>query len=191
MYFQYIRPFNRYGTTMKKLLLLSIIFIAAQLSAQTAGYSIVITMKPYRNQYVYLGYYYGKIKALADSCMLNGSSAGVFKGKVKLNGGIYFIVSPRKEILFEVLLGKQQNFSIQADTVGLPSSVKFINSPENNLFQSYSKFAAVNGKTAAGYVSELATAKNKADSNLLYEKVHSMNEKMLHYRDSIAAKNPG
>ena len=139
MYFQYIRPFNRYGTIMKKLLLLPCFFMAALVMAQTPGYRIDITMKPYKNQYLYLGYYYGKIKALADSVLLNGNSAGAFKGKQKLNGGIYFIVSPRKEILFELLLDKQQIFSIQADSAGLPNSVKFVNSPENILFQSYSK----------------------------------------------------
>jgi hypothetical protein len=81
---------------MKKLLLLSCFFVSAHIFAQTAGYSIGITMRPYKNQYVYLGYYYGKIKALADSAMLNANSTGLFKGKEKLNGGIYFIVSPRK-----------------------------------------------------------------------------------------------
>jgi hypothetical protein len=191
MYFQYIHAFKRYGSTMKKLLLLSGIFITAHLCAQTTGYSIGITLKPFKNQYVYLGYYYGKIKALADSAMLNANSTGLFKGKTKLNGGIYFVVSPRKEILFEVLIDKQQNFSIQADTVGLPSSVKFINSPENNLFQSYSKFAATNGKTGAGYAGELATAKTKTDSAAIIEKMRSNNEKMIHYRDSIISKNPG
>jgi len=176
---------------MKKLLLLSCVFIAAQISAQTTGYSIGITLKPYKNQYVYLGYYYGKIKALADSAMLNGNSTAVFKGKEKLNGGIYFIVSPRKEILFELLLDKQQHFSIQADTAGLPASVKFTNSPENILFQSYSKFASVNGKTAAGYMSELAAAGNKTDSSRIAEKLRVLNEKMAHYRDSMTTKNPG
>jgi len=176
---------------MKKSLLLSGIFIVTQISAQTTGYSIGITLKPYKNQYAYLGYYYGKIKALADSAMLNGSSTGVFKGKEKLKGGIYFVVSPRKEILFEVLVDKQQNFSIQADTVGLPGSVKFMNSPENNLFQSYSKFASANGKTSAAYMGQLATAKSKADSTTLLDKLHGNNEMMLHYRDSITLKNPG
>ena len=108
-----------------------------------------------------------------------------------MNGGIYFIVSPRKEILFEVLLGKQQSFSIQADTAGLPQSVHFVNSPENTLFQSYSKFATVNGKTASGYLSDLAAAKTKTDSTRITAKLHDLNEKMLQYRDSIAAKNPG
>jgi len=176
---------------MKKLLLLSCVFIAVQATAQTTGYSIGITLKPYKNQYVYLGYYYGKIKALADSAMLNAGSTAVFKGKEKLNGGIYFIVSPRKEILFELLLDKQQHFSIQADTAGLPASVKFINSPENVLFQSYSKFAGINGKTASGYMSQLAAAGSKTDSSRIAEKLRDLNEKMVHYRDSMGAKNPG
>lgn len=175
---------------MKKLLLLPCFFITGLLAAQTTGYNIGITLKPYKNQWVYLGYYYGKIKALADSAMLNGSSSGVFKGKQKLNGGIYFIVSPRKEILFEILLDKQQHFSIQADTAGLPAATRYINSPENVLFQSYSKFAAVNGAAASGYMGELATAKNKADSNVVSEKLRALNEKMTHYRDSLTQKNP-
>ncbi|MFT3932383.1 MAG: DUF5106 domain-containing protein [Chitinophagaceae bacterium] len=176
---------------MKKLLILSLVFITSQIAAQTTGYSIGITLKPYKNQYVYLGYYYGNIKALADSVKLNDASTGTFKGKTKLNGGIYFLVSPRKEILFELLLDKQQNFSVQADTVGLPMSVKFINSPENQQFQQYSKFAGGNGKTAAGYMSELAAAKSKADSAAITAKLRDLNEKMTHYRDSMAAKNPG
>ncbi|MEP7278234.1 MAG: thioredoxin-like domain-containing protein [Bacteroidota bacterium] len=176
---------------MKRLLLLPCFFIAVYLPAQTTGYSIDITLKPFKNQFVYLGYYYGKIKALADSVQLNGSSTGVFKGKDKLNGGIYFIVSPRKEILFEVLLDKQQHFSIEADTLNLQSSVKFTNSPENNLFQYYSRFAATNGKTAAGYMSQLATANNKSDSSSIAAKLHILNEKMVHYRDSITQKTPG
>ena len=115
---------------MKHLFFLCSLIVSTQLIAQTTGYQIGITLKPYKNQYVYLGYYYGKIKALADSTMLDGNSNGSFKGKDKLAGGIYFIVSPKKEILFEVLLDKEQHFSIQADTSSLPASIKFTNAIE-------------------------------------------------------------
>src|ERR1700749_4762345 len=80
------------------------------------GYSIHLTLKPFANSKVYLGYYYGKVKAVADSVILDDHSQGVFKGRDKLGGGIYFIVSPKKEILFEVLIDQQQDFSIFADT---------------------------------------------------------------------------
>ena len=86
---------------MKRILLLASIFFAtgAWVAAQT-GYNIPITLKPYKNTWVYLGYYYGKLKALSDSVLLDANSKGVFKGKEALPGGIYFIVSPKKEILF-------------------------------------------------------------------------------------------
>lgn len=179
---------------MKKCLFLPLMLFVLQLGAQTssnAGYNIAITLKPYKHQYVYLGYYYGKIKALADSVLLNEASSGVFKGKQRLGGGIYFIVSPRKEILFELLLDKQQHFSIQADSSRLPDGVKFIGSPENALFQSYSNYASVNGRTANDYLKQLASAKSRPDSAAISDKLKAMNEKMLRYRDSISAKNPG
>lgn len=177
---------------MKPFLFALCLIVTGHLPAQTAGHNIGITLKPYKNQYVYLGYYYGKIKALADSAMLNTNSSAVFKGKEKLPGGIYFVVSPRKEILFEVLLDKQQNFSMLADTSNLLSSIKFVNSPENNLFQSYSKFAAGNGKIISGYMKDLANnTTSKADSNRINEQLQALNKKLQTYRDSVTIKNPG
>ncbi|MDP9043078.1 MAG: hypothetical protein M3N30_13955, partial [Bacteroidota bacterium] len=67
------------------------------------GHEIHITLKPFINARIYLGYHYGKVKAVADSVILDGNSSGIFKGG-NLAGGIYFIVSPKKEILFELLI---------------------------------------------------------------------------------------
>jgi hypothetical protein len=86
------------------------------LFGHSQGYEIHLHLKPFTNSKVYLGYHYGKVKAVADSVILDAHSAGVFKGKEKLPGGIYFIVSPKKEILFELLIDEQQNFSISADS---------------------------------------------------------------------------
>jgi hypothetical protein len=175
---------------MKKLLFAAFLLVTTCSFAQNTGYAIGITLKPYRNQYVYLGYYYGKIKALADSVLLDDNSHGIFNGKERLNGGIYFVVSPRKEILFELLLDKQQHFSIAADSAQLPAHISFNNSPENILFQSYSGFAASNGKVISRYTTELADAKNKADSVRITEELRKLNLRLQHYRDSLGTKNP-
>ncbi|HXO76515.1 MAG TPA: hypothetical protein VN824_14780, partial [Puia sp.] len=45
-----------------------------------SGHAIRLHLKPYTGGKVYLGYYYGKIKALADSTELNANSEGVFSG---------------------------------------------------------------------------------------------------------------
>ncbi len=175
---------------MKKivsLLCLSTLFTLAQ--AQT-GYNINITLKPYKNTYVYLGYHYGKMKALADSALLDENSNGVFKGKTALPGGIYFVVSPRKEILFELLIDKQQAFSIKADSAGLPNSVVFTGSPDNAAFQGYTKFANTTGMAISKANAEYATARNNKDSAAITARVKTFSDKMQHHRDSITNKHP-
>ncbi len=171
-----------FGFTQKK--------ISGQVKKEP-GYELKIALKPYKNQYIYLGYYYGKIKALADSALLDGNSRGAFKRKQKLNGGIYFVVSPRKEILFEVLIDKQQQFAMEADSAGLPLSVRFTGSSENTLFQNYTRFTAVKGKILTDLYAQFSNAKNSVDSGRISTELRFYNQQLLNYRDSLANKHPG
>ena len=155
-----------------------------------AGYSINISLKPLQNVYVYLGYYYGNKKALADSVLLNASGVGVFKGKQALPGGIYFIVSPKKEILFEVLLDRNQQFSIIADTADLPNGVQFTNSVENSLFKDYTFFASKTGAVITRTNAEYKTAKTSKDSAGITSRLKVLGDQLQNYRDSISRKYP-
>lgn len=154
------------------------------------GYTIPITVKPYKNAYIYLGYYYGKLKALADSTLLDANGKGVFTGKEPLPGGIYFIVSPRKEILFEILIDKQQKFSITADSATLPNNLVFTGSPDNALFHLYTRFTNRIGNEINMTTSELKTAKKANDSAKLKGRLKFLTDRMQLYRDSMIAKNP-
>lgn len=175
---------------MKRLFTLAILLISCMLVKAQQGYNIPITLKPYKNTYVYLGYYYGRMKALADSVLLDGDSKGVFKGKDALPGGIYFIVSPRKEILFEVLIDKQQQFSITADSATLPNNVVFTGSQDNNLFQLYTRFTNNIGSEINKTNEEFKAVKNAKDSTRLRTRLKQLTERMQLYRDSMIAKNP-
>lgn len=153
-------------------------------------YAIRLTLKPYKNQFVYLGYHYGKIKALADSVMLDDQSTGVIKGNTKLPGGIYFVVSPSKEILFEVLIDKDQEFSIVADKDKLPKGIQFSGTKDNTDFQSYSELAAQTGQAIQSMQEQLKKGLNRDDSIGNVKKMRSLNDLMQLYRDSIARSNP-
>jgi Domain of unknown function (DUF5106)/Thioredoxin-like len=155
------------------------------------GYSIRLHLKPYTGGKVYLGYYYGKIKALADSAQLNGTSDGIFSGKDKLPGGVYFIVSPNRAILFELLIDSQQHFSIAADTTSLPASVVFTGSPDNIVFQAYTRYAAEKGGEITAAQAALATVHTKADSAKLRDKMKGSNDAIQQYRADIITKHPG
>jgi len=175
----------------KRLVLFSAWLLTAAVAiAQSTGYNIPVTLKPYKNAYVYLGYHYGKKKALADSALLDANSKGVFKGAKPLAGGIYFLVSPRKEILFEMLIDKQQQFSIEADTASMPAGVKFTNSPTNTLFQSYTVFVNEAGQEANYYLQLAQKQEGKEEAATLRQKAQGLNQSIIKYRDSIEKKYP-
>ncbi|HYF32605.1 MAG TPA: thioredoxin-like domain-containing protein [Chitinophagaceae bacterium] len=154
------------------------------------GYNIPISVKPYKNTYVYLGYHYGKRKALADSALLDENGKGVFKGPKPLGGGIYFVVSPKKEILFELLIDKQQHFSIEADSSSMPEGIKFTNSPDNTLFLSYTRNINETGRKAAEASQAFQNSTNPAEKEKLQQLMQQHNQYVVKYRDSIQKKHP-
>ena len=175
---------------MRKILS-SLLFVCCLLRAfPQSGYSIHLHLKPYTSGKVYLGYYYGKIKALADSAMLNSNSDGVFTGKEKLQGGVYFIVSPNRAILFELLIDSVQHFSVAADTASLPASIVFTGCPDNTIFQAYTRYTASKGQEIIAAQKELAIKHSKADSAAIREKLKTLNGDLQQYRENLAVKYP-
>src|SRR6478672_10023923 len=82
-----------YSFLMKYLATAFSLLVGTSLFAQN-GYEIKVTLKPFKNQYIYLGHYYGKQLPIIDSVKLNANSEGVFKGPKPLGGGIYLIGYP-------------------------------------------------------------------------------------------------
>lgn len=179
---------------MSKILLsLAISLFLLKAYPQEGGYSIRLHLKPYTGGKVYLGYYYGKIKALADSAQLSGGGDGIFSGPNKLTGGVYFIVSPNRAILFELLIDSQQHFSISADTTNLPGSVVFTGSPDNEVFQAYTRYTADKGREIGAAQAAMAGARKSGDSagvKASREKIKRLNEEIQKYRDEISKRYP-
>mgnify|MGYP006274500459 FL=1 len=67
------------------------LFLGVTVYAQK-GYQIEVNVKPFKNTYIYLAYYFGSKNALADSALVDDNGHGVFKGDTSLPGGIYFLV---------------------------------------------------------------------------------------------------
>ena len=174
------RVYNGKTIYLKNFFLLSVVLLSFQYGYSQSPYHIKVKLTPYKNSRVYLGYYYGKIKALADSAMLDASSSGTFKGKERLPGGIYFMVSPKKV----------QNFSIVADSSGIPDKIAFLGSEDNTLFQSYTRFMAKDGKEIEETKSILAGARSKEDSAHISNRIKQLNVEVQDYRNEIEKKYP-
>jgi hypothetical protein len=181
-----------------RLLLFPALFFLISPFAQTVkktiipaeGRNISITLTPLKNCTVYLGSYYGKGKVLSDSAKLNDKGQGVFKSSVKLPGGIYFVVSPKMTIQFELLIGKQQHFSIIADTTR--KETPFITgSPDNDLFKEYSQTSIEKGKQITALNQQLQTAKTKEDSSRIRNNIMQQGKELQVYRENFIKKHPG
>ncbi len=174
---------------IKQLFCSLILFLCGTRLIAQQGYDISVRVKPYHNQFLYLGYYYGKVRALQDSVMLDANSEGRFKGPKPLAGGIYFLVSPSKQILFELLIDKDQQFSVVADTSELPASIEFEGSDDNPQFQQYSIFAGNTGRKINSLNASYASAKTKQDSVIIAYGVKSLTDELNKYRDSTIRKD--
>ena len=134
----------------------------ATLKAQQVpgGYEIKISTD-YKNVQIYLGNYYGKRKLLADSAMADGKGTAIFKGTKTFPQGIYFVVSPQRVILFELLMDKTQHFSVVSDSTK-PGDLKFTGSSDNEVFAAYSSFLEKMSPKLNGLQQQLKSAGNAA-----------------------------
>jgi thiol-disulfide isomerase/thioredoxin len=174
---------------MKRLIAIFSLLLTVTAFAQP-GYEIKVTFKPYKNQYIYLGHYFGKTYPVIDSVLLNEKSEGVFKGSKKLQGGVYLIGYPNRAGFFEMLVDKQQRFSVIADTATIKKEIKFINSPDNELFYKYQLEMITRGKEVSTLQQQLKVAANKIDSTKLIDELVKLDKSVTEYRDDLIKKNP-
>lgn len=163
------------------------LFLSFSLLAQNA-YEIKVTLKPFKNQYIFLGHYYGKQLPIIDSVLLNDRSEGIFKGAKKLGGGIYLIGYPDRAHNFELLVDKNQKFSVVADTNNI-RNLSFINSPENVAFIAYQDFMMKNGRQLEALQKEKSAATNTIDSTKIAAQIEVINGVVRKYRADIMAKD--
>ena len=168
-----------------------LLFLLSSLAATgQTGYDIKVTFKPFKNQYIYLGHYFGKTYPIIDSAKLDNNSVAIFKGNKKLPGGIYLVGYPNKAGFFEILVDKQQQFSIKADTATLSKGAQFENSPDNVLFVNYQQYMSEKGKKIAALQQQLKTAAGKTDSTKITDELANEDKAVTTYREDIIKKNP-
>lgn len=176
---------------MKKATFLALLFFYGIAHAQLSAYEIKVTLRPFKNQFIYLGHYSGKTLPIDDSVKLNDKSEGVFKGTKKLGGGIYLIGYPDRSGIFEILVDKQQKFSVIADTATIRvNDIQFVNSPDNVLFNTYQKTMSAKGRNVEIAKVKLAAAKNATDSAHWKDELVTLDNDIKNYREDLIKKNP-
>jgi hypothetical protein len=154
------------------------------------GYNIALNVAPYKNEWLFLAHHYGSIKGLTDSAFADARGNAVFKGNKPLQPGIYILASPQKTILFEFLVGADQQFSISADTLNLNETIRFAGSAENERFVGYTRY--VNNWAASGEAARAALRKaaDTAVRNRLEKRVAAGTKSIDSFRNQYIAKYP-
>ncbi len=162
--------------------------IAITSSAQ--GYKVTLQTPNYTDGLAYLTYYYGKNINVEDSAVVNSKGVTVFQKNEKLEPGVYSIVFPGKNKLFDFLVGTEQIINITADTTNLVNKTTVTGSSENKLFQQYQKFVAEKGTGLQKEMEAFKTSKTKSDSTLHENNYNERNKELVVYRNNIIEQHP-
>ncbi|WP_343700388.1 redoxin domain-containing protein [Chitinophaga sp.] len=165
--------------------------ICGPFSLHAQGYNITVQLKGYTGGTVYLGHYMGKTTYVMDSARMDQQGVAVLKGKETQPGGIYLIVLPGKQRYFEILLDKQQTFSIVADTTDLAGKTEFRNSEDNAMFSAYNRYIA----TMAGEMEQVqrrtAAARTAQDTAAVRAASEAIGKKLQQYRSNVITTKSG
>src|SRR5690606_28066454 len=101
--------------------------------------------------------------------------------------GIYFVVSPRKTILFELLIDNNQQFSVIADTA-LPDKLIFNGSPTNSKFLDYTRFVSQKAQQTTNARQELQTAP-ESEKAQIQKNLMLWNNEINTYRNNIEVQD--
>jgi len=152
---------------MKKLLLIISIFFFCNNITFADGYKISGKIKGLKDKTsVTLAYYFGGKQYSVETVKANNGKF-TFKGKEKVEGGMYLIVLP-EDVYFDIIISEQE-FSFSTDLDDLIGSMKFKNSVENPPFYEYLNFITRMQKQVTPIRLQLKSAKGNRKQKLQKE----------------------
>lgn len=162
------------------------------LSNAQNGYNISITIKNCPDSLAYLTFYQYDKTLIKDTCTTIKNGKITFKGKSKLDKGIYSLVSQQKSIYFDFFIDENTQ-NLEIDTEYGQDLIKKLNSStskKQNDFFDYIKYINKEGAEFQIWKQNL-NAKTKKDSLQIFDKQKEFEEKIQVLEEEFIAKNKG
>ncbi|HPI68964.1 MAG TPA: thioredoxin-like domain-containing protein [Bacteroidales bacterium] len=176
---------------MKKYsLFLSLFLISLPLFSQVSGkYEISVSVSGLRDSSIYLAYHFGDKQYITDTTLLDKNGKGLFSGNELLPQGIYMIVLPGRKY-FEVLVSRDQVFSVSCSYNDYFNTLIFSGSVENNNFLAYQKKWSSLQQQSVSLSRRIQTNKGNRDSlRVLSEKQGLLEDSMKAYLLQVYSQN--
>ncbi len=175
---------------INKLILLAF-FIAAGGPLYSAGYNINVRVEGLQDTTLLLAYHFGNRKYIKDTIQVDNAGSGVFRGGEPLPGGIYLVVMPDMNF-FELLIDREQNFSIETALEDPVGNMKITGSHENKRFIEYHRFMNRMQQSSADLQGRIQSSRNDPDSMQYLQALRrNIDNEVQDYWKSIIESNPG
>ena len=166
-------------------------FPAMLFSQLKNGYEIEITIVGLQDSVVFLAYHLGDKQYIKDTLKLDKSGHGIVSGNEVLPQGIYMIVLPGRKY-FEILISKDQVFSLRCSYNDYSNTLKFNGSTENSAFIDYQKKWIVLQQQSDAIAKRVQNNKQNRDSvKVLSAEQKAQETKMKSYLKSVIQVNDG
>ena len=160
---------------MKKLLLTVVFCCSSFFAVAQSGYEITINLKNCNDTLAYLTYYQFDKTLIKDTCISIKNGKIVFKGKTKLDKGIYSLVSQGKSIYFDFFIDDDtQKLELKSEaSANIGKELTSLNSPLENKFFAYIQYINQQNKDFVAYkqAAKLATKKDTLALNTKQKEV--------------------
>lgn len=177
----------------KKLLILTLLFSNLFVFAQKKGYNIKIKVENYKNDTLFLGNYYGDKQYIKDTAILNLKGIYLFSGEETLPGGVYLVITNDRRY-FELIIDKEQFFSVETKNEDLPKFMKIKDSPDNEVFYNFQNFNRVKYEAVDPIQKRYAVIKDNKDLKdsvkILKDKLQALNTEISDYKLKFIKDNP-
>lgn len=175
---------------MKKLFVLFVFCFSSFYVHAQSGYEITINLKNCNDTIAYLTYYQFDKTLIKDTCTNIKNGRIVFKGKGKLEKGIYSLISQQKSIYFDFFIDDQtQKLELKNDIgATVYEGLTAVNSPLENEFFDYIKYIGKQNKELQNYRTDFPP-KTKKDTLHLNDKQKELDKLISVYEEDFLAKH--
>lgn len=127
---------------MKKLIFFFAFCLSSTYVLAQSGYEININLKNCKDTTAYLTFYQFDKTYIKDSCTSIKNGKIIFKGKSKLDKGIYSLIGQGKSLYFDFFVDEEtQKLNLESDAnIGIAKNIVATNSNHENDFFNYVKF---------------------------------------------------
>lgn len=172
-----------------KLVFLAIMLLCPLTLINCQGYEIEVKLNGIKDTSAILAHYLNKTMYPDDTAYIDLHGKGIFKGKKVLPEGLYIIYLPSSKY-FELIIGKDQIFSLETDTYDLINNLKVHGSTENEVFCDFQRYMISKKAVVLKYQDSIRSAKNDVERQKARKEIENLNNERISKIKKINADDP-